>query len=318
MPIIEMTIDSVRVSMINYQRVVILKEKEGARYLPIWIGPAEADAIAGTLQGVSTSRPLTHDFTCAAIDAVGARLQSVVVDKLEDDCFYAKVILEGDRGEKEVDCRPSDALAMAARQDVRIFADERVLKKAGMLLDEGTEEVSQSSLEEMAVGQKASRGHVDVFSEAVQDVLAKSEVEATRLNCGYVCTGHLLVALTKEANTATSIIRDAGVNLAEVQREMEALMREECAVEGGGVGLTPALKEAMQIAIDEAKRLGSAKVLAEHILLGLARASDGIAAKQLKASAITPEAVYVRLIRLNAGNRLWQGWQEKQLGQPSS
>jgi bifunctional DNase/RNase len=149
---IEMIIDSIRVSLMNCQamtggsvsgfdgnpRVLILKEKTGARCLPIWIGPAEADAIAVKMQGVELSRPLTHDFMCAAIDALGASVQSVIVNKLENDCFYAKIVLQSDRGQKEIDCRPSDALAVAMRRGVPIFADEKVLRKAGTLLDEET------------------------------------------------------------------------------------------------------------------------------------------------------------------------------------
>jgi len=312
---IEMVIDSIRVSLMNYQRVVILKEKEGVRYLPIWIGPAEADAIAVKIQGVSLSRPLTHDFTCAAIDALGASLQSAIINKLENDTFYAKVVLQADRGQKEIDCRPSDALAVAVRKGVPIFADEKVLKKAGMLLDAETGKPFESSSEGVSVGQKAGEGRLDIFSDAVQDILGKSEVEAKRLNCGYVCTGHLLMALAKETNTATNVMKNAGVNLSRIQLDMKTLMKEEHSIEGGGVGLTPAVKEAIQISIAEAKRLGSEKVLPEHILLSLVRASDGIAANQLKNSGITPEAVYIELIRLYTGNRLWQ---ERQSGQPSN
>lgn len=76
---IKMVIDSIRVSLMNNQRVVILKEKEGERYLPIWIGPAEADTIAVKIEGVPLSRPLTHDFTCAAINALGGSLQSAII-----------------------------------------------------------------------------------------------------------------------------------------------------------------------------------------------------------------------------------------------
>ena len=298
---IEVVIDSIRVSLMNYQRVVILKEKEGARYLPIWIGPAEADAITVKTQGISLSRPLTHDFTCAAIDASGASLRSVIINKLENDCFYAKVVLQVNRGQKEIDCRPSDALAVAVRKGVPIFADEKVLKKAGVLLDEETGKPFESSSEKVSVGHKAGEGRLDILSEAVQDILATSEAEAKRLNCGYVCTGHLLMALVKEMNTATKVMENAGVNLGRIQLDMKTLMKEEHAIEGGGVGLTPAVKEAIQISIAEAKRLGSEKVLPEHVLLGLVRASDGIAANQLKNSGITPETVYIELIRLYTG-----------------
>jgi bifunctional DNase/RNase len=135
---IEMTIDSIRVSLMNYQRVVILKEKMARRYLPIWIGPAEADAIAVKLQGVTVPRPLTHDLLSSVIDSLGATIDSIIVNDLKSDTFYAKIILNIDGEQIEIDSRPSDALALAVRADVPIYADEAVLDKAGILLDEET------------------------------------------------------------------------------------------------------------------------------------------------------------------------------------
>lgn len=135
---IEMTIDSIRVSLMNYQRVVILKEKVARRYLPIWIGPAEADAIAVKLQGVTVPRPLTHDLLSSVIDSLGASIESIIVSDLKSDTFYAKIILNVDSGQIEIDSRPSDALALAVRTDAPIYAEEAVLDKAGILLDEET------------------------------------------------------------------------------------------------------------------------------------------------------------------------------------
>ncbi len=139
---IEMVIDSIRVSLMNYQRVVILKEKMSERYLPIWIGPAEADAIAVKLQDVSVPRPLTHDLLSSVIDNLGATVNSIIVNDLKNDTFYAKIILNVDGGLIEVDSRPSDALALAVRVEVPIYVDEVVLDKAGILLDQEREKGS--------------------------------------------------------------------------------------------------------------------------------------------------------------------------------
>jgi bifunctional DNase/RNase len=132
---IEMSIDSIRVSLMNYQRVVILKEKESERYLPIWIGPAEADAIAVKLQGATVPRPLTHDLLRSVIETLGANIDYILVNDLKSDTFYAKVMLSIDGRQVEIDSRPSDALALAVRADVPVYADESVLDKAGILLD---------------------------------------------------------------------------------------------------------------------------------------------------------------------------------------
>jgi len=136
-----MTIESIRVSLMNYQRVVILKEKESDRYLPIWIGPAEADAIAVGLQDVSVARPLTHDLLRNLIEQLGATVDYVVVNNLSNDTFFARIMLQLDGKAMEVDSRPSDAIALAVRVQVPIFADEAVLEKAGVRLDEETQQL---------------------------------------------------------------------------------------------------------------------------------------------------------------------------------
>jgi len=210
---VEMTIDSIRGGVMNSQIVVILKEKAAERYLPIWIGPAEANAIAVKLRGDTLPRPLTHDLLHSIIDALGARVDSIIVSELKNDTFYAKINLELDGGQpisqveesvekrlegrieqeyrwisflcggeryrlqvikewqepgqrfvtglkqedncvyelcydekerawfiikRQLDARPSDALALAVRAGVAIYAEESVLDKASILLDKET------------------------------------------------------------------------------------------------------------------------------------------------------------------------------------
>jgi bifunctional DNase/RNase len=135
---LEMVIDSIRVSLMNYQRVVILKEKDSDRYLPIWIGPAEADAIAVKLQDITVPRPLTHDLLRSVIDNLGGSVHHILVNDLESDTFYAKVVISVNGKSLEVDSRPSDAIALAVRVQVPIFVEEKVLEKAGILLDKET------------------------------------------------------------------------------------------------------------------------------------------------------------------------------------
>jgi bifunctional DNase/RNase len=138
MSMVEMTIDSIRVSLMNYQRVVILKEKGTNRYLPIWIGPAEADAIAVKLQNVELSRPLTHDLLQSVISTLGASVDYIVVSGLKEDTFYARLALSVDGVKLDIDSRPSDALALAVRVGAPIYAEESVLEKAGIILEEET------------------------------------------------------------------------------------------------------------------------------------------------------------------------------------
>lgn len=156
---VEMTIESIRMNLVNYQRVVILKEKDADRYLPIWIGHAEADAIAVRLQEVAVARPLTHDLLGTVITSLGATVNSIVVNDLSNDTFYARIVLNVNGSTMEIDARPSDALALAVRVRVPIYADESVLEKAGVLLDqeepaltagEGRARVNEEELERMS------------------------------------------------------------------------------------------------------------------------------------------------------------------------
>ncbi len=161
---IEMTIESVRVSLMNYQRVVILKEKTSDRFLPIWIGPAEAEAIAVQLQEVPVARPLTHDLLRSMIDQLGGIVRYIVVNDLNNDTFYAKIFVDLGGKTIEVDSRPSDALALAVRVSVPIYAEETVLEKAGITLDglgkddakslesaiEGTQRIDEEELRRMS------------------------------------------------------------------------------------------------------------------------------------------------------------------------
>ena len=140
---IELSIESIRVSLMNYQRVVILREKSSDRYLCIWIGPAEADAIAVQLQEVAVARPLTHDLLRQVIDQLGAQVSHILVNDLANDTFYAKIVLDVNGNSMEVDSRPSDAIALAVRAKVPIFADESVLDRAGVLLDKDGETIER-------------------------------------------------------------------------------------------------------------------------------------------------------------------------------
>ena len=131
----ELVIDSIRVSLLNHQRVVILKQKDTDRYLPIWIGPPEADAIAVRLQEVSVPRPLTHDLLDNSIKALGGEIDRIVISSMENDTYFATILVR--QGEKvvEIDARPSDALALAVRAGVQIFAAPEVMEKCGVRLD---------------------------------------------------------------------------------------------------------------------------------------------------------------------------------------
>jgi bifunctional DNase/RNase len=133
--LVEMVVESVRVNLQTYQRVVVLKEKSSERYLPIWIGNNEADAIVIQLQNVPVPRPQTHDLLKSVISELGAKVSRVVVTDLAEDVFYARVSIDIDGKHVEIDSRPSDAIALAVRVQAPIYAEETVLDKAAVALD---------------------------------------------------------------------------------------------------------------------------------------------------------------------------------------
>lgn len=143
---IEVTIESIRVSLVTQNRVVILRELGGNRHLPIWIGAYEAEAIALELQGVSPTRPLPYDLMRTMLDELNAEIDRVLITELNAKVYYATIVLvQGDRT-IEIDARPSDALAIAIRTDCRVLADEAVMDAAGVVMaDDDTLEQSESA-----------------------------------------------------------------------------------------------------------------------------------------------------------------------------
>ena len=131
----EVIIDSIRVGLRHYRRVVVLKEKDAERFLPIWIGADVADSIAFRLQDVSSPRPLTHDLLMSMIDSLGGVIKSVVINDLREDTFYALINIEKDNEIIEVDARSSDAIAIAVRASVPIYVADHVLATAAVVLD---------------------------------------------------------------------------------------------------------------------------------------------------------------------------------------
>ena len=148
---IRVTVDSVKVSMLSQHRVVVLKAEEEERYLPIWIGPFEADAITIGLQKVQMTRPLTHDLLKSVIGQMNASVSHIKVSGLKNDTFYAEIVVEQDGRTLEIDSRPSDAIALAVRLDVPIYVAQEVMDKAGIVPSSEQDEELGEDEEKLAV-----------------------------------------------------------------------------------------------------------------------------------------------------------------------
>lgn len=129
---IEVVIDSIRISLVSQHRIVMLKEPDTERQLAIWIGPCEADAITIELQNTEIARPLTHDLLKNTIEDMGGKLSHILINDLRGSVFYAQLYIDVAGDLKEVDCRPSDAIALAVRAKVPIFIEEPVMDEAGI------------------------------------------------------------------------------------------------------------------------------------------------------------------------------------------
>jgi bifunctional DNase/RNase len=136
----ELEVIGVRIEMPSNQPLVLLRELEGDRFLPIWIGAVEASAIAFAQQGESTPRPLTHELLQHVIEALGEQLTLVQIDDVSDGVFYATLVFSSGA---TVSARPSDSIALALRMGTRIEAAESVLDEAGMHLPADEDEEVQ-------------------------------------------------------------------------------------------------------------------------------------------------------------------------------
>lgn len=158
---IEVVIDSIRISLVSQHRIVMLKEIDSERQLPIWIGPCEADAITIELQDVKVARPLTQDLLKNVITELGGRVSHVLVKELDDGIFHASLFIDTEGDMKEIDCRPSDAIALAVRVKVPVFIDESVMDEAGIEPEQDIQEEARPE------DREEEQQDLDVFSSFV-------------------------------------------------------------------------------------------------------------------------------------------------------
>ena len=159
---IEVVIESIRISLVSQHRIVLLKELDNERQLPIWIGPCEADAITIELQDVKVARPVTHDLLKNIIEEMGGRVSHVLIRALQDGVFHASLFIDKSGELMEVDCRSSDAIALGVRVKAPIFVNEDVMDQAGVLPEADMQEPEEPT----AVTDEDSET-LDIFSDFV-------------------------------------------------------------------------------------------------------------------------------------------------------
>ncbi len=157
--VIELHVHAVLYSLLSRHRIVLLKEALGERFLPVWIGQGEAEAIAMRLQGASVPRPMTHDLLCSVIAELGGEIEHIVINDLSNSVFYARLAVRQHGELRMIDTRPSDAIALAVRTTVPIYAEESVLDQAAIV---PSPDVRQSP--------PPSRDDLDVFRTFVDNL----------------------------------------------------------------------------------------------------------------------------------------------------
>ena len=179
--LIEVKIDSLRVSLTNQQRIVVLKQIDADRFLPIWIGPYEAEAITIALQEIEVSRPQTHDLVKNTITSLKGKLIKAVIKALKDDIFFGVLVVEVNGKELEIDSRPSDAIAVAVRAHVPIMVSEKVMDEASIIPEEGKqedeiingEEEAQPGSDQLTLGED----RLSIFEDYLEKKINQSDTE---------------------------------------------------------------------------------------------------------------------------------------------
>ena len=292
---IEMSIDRIQMHPVSGQRVLVLKEKGADKYLPIWIGPVEAESIALKLEGQQLPRPLTHDLMESMISDLGARVSRVVVSDLRDHTFFAKVIIQRNGTTIESDSRTSDAIALAVRSDAPIYATASVLELAGVTSNPETglwgstvfdwQTLSVEDIPKMA-------------SEEVGEILRQARVEAGRSGRGAIEPQDILLALVRAARGLSAMVFGSlGVDLAVIRSTLERLSARGASPSDTRPELSEASLRVLRLARMEAHVMFQGRVEPEHLLLGLVLADDERTQQVLGEHGIEIEGARVALIK---------------------
>ena len=288
----EMTVEGVKVSRNNQQRVVVLKGKEVNKYLPMWIGPAEGDSIAMKLQGREMLRPMTHDLMDSMIADLGGKVARVVVSELREDMFLGKIVLQRNGTTIERDSRPSDAIALAVRTGASIYAEEDVLDRAGVEFDPETGDAISTNWQWISRTLKEIKEFDYAFSEDAKRLFEEAGDRAFRLGHEEITPEHLLLALLNEDEGAGArVVGDLGLDLegaiAELEQQAKGGSRKS---DKSLIDFSVASQRVLYEARREAYLIFEAQVGTDHLLLGLILGGDGLASRILKEGGIEIEA----------------------------
>jgi len=277
---IEMSLDKVRARPTSQVNLVILKSKQSNRYLPIWIGPVEAESIALRLRERELPRPMTHDLMDLLIGDLGARVESVVITDIKEDTFFAKVILKSGDSAIERDSRPSDAIALAVRSNAPIFAEQGVLDQIGV------EFSTETGLIESIAFDWASLSMEDLgtmLSEEAENILQQAGEQTKRLGHEVIEPEDIMLALISETGCAgAKILENLGADLKSIKSKLEGLSTINQKGYSVPLQFSESSKHVLQLARAEAAKLFDVLIESEHLLLGFALHEEGQTSQVLR------------------------------------
>ncbi len=296
--LLEAEVDRVLTSPnIRSQRIVILRIKNADRSVPIWVGESEGNSIALTLQNKSVERPLTHDLLDSTIADLGATVSQVVITELNDNTYYAKIVLLSNGTRVERDSRPSDAMALAVRGGTPIFVSAQVAEAAALDIDPKSglpskEEVRSKSPklyeswkryfpDQSRLSEWEPAGLPEEMSEHARQTVSLARDEALILTRGEIGTEHLLLALLLAPDERLSqFFLKQGANYDAVAYGIKLLAGDGIDVALEEIALSDQASAAIELANEEAHELGQKEIGQVHLILGLLR-EGGTAARLL-------------------------------------
>ena len=275
-PMIEMTIDRIQMHPVSGQRVLVLKEKKAEKYLPIWIGPHEADSIALKLEGQQLPRPLTHDLMESMIGDLGAKVCRVIVSDIRDHTFFAKVVLQRNGTTIERDSRTSDAIALAVRSDTPIYATSYVLDRAGVTFSPDTNLPESTVFGWQTLTIRNTVEDISrMASEEVEEILEKARAEAGQSGRRSIEPRDILLALVREAKgVSAKVFANLGVDLAKIRSTLEGPSDLGASVTDTTPEMSQAGMQVLSLARMEAHVMFHGRIESEHLLLGLVLCND--------------------------------------------
>ena len=205
--LVEVVIDSVRVSLTNQQRIVLLREPEVERYLPIWIGPYEAESITISLQEIEIARPQTHDLFIQTLEKIHARLLRVEVVALRGDVFYGNLVIEKNGAPVSVDARPSDSIALAVRAHVPILVSREILETAGITPDADIQQEEETEKKPPEEGIDSNE-RLSVFENFLQNVKLDEDADEGKKIARMMI--HLSLLMKNSGPIKPALIGEAG------------------------------------------------------------------------------------------------------------